>query len=244
MSGSKSVITPLWLSESWKSFLYNYSLYSCYLFLISSASLRSIPFLCFIVPIFAWNIPLVSLIFLKRYLVFLILFFPLFLCIDHWGRLSYLSLLFFGTLNSNRYETQVCSLGREDPLVKEMAAHFSTLAWKIPWTEEPGRLQFTGSHRIRHNWVTSLSLSLSFSPLPLASVLYSALFKASSDNPFCLFLYFFFPLGMVLITASCTMSWTSIHSSSGTLPYLILWLYVSLLLYNHKGFDFSHTWMG
>ena len=70
-----------------------------------------------------------------------------------------------------------------------MAPHSSTLAWKIPWTEEPGRLQFTGSHRVRHNWVTSLSLSLS--PLPLASVLYSALFKASSDNPFCLFCIFF-----------------------------------------------------
>ena len=38
-------------------------------------------------------------------------------------------------------ETQVQSLGEEDPLEKEMAAHSSTLAWKIPWTEEPGRLQ-------------------------------------------------------------------------------------------------------
>ena len=55
----------------------------------------SILFLSFIVPIFAWNIPLVSLIYLKRSLVFPILFFLLFLCFDHWGRLSYLSLLFF-----------------------------------------------------------------------------------------------------------------------------------------------------
>ena len=38
------------------------------------------------------------------------------------------------------WETQVLSLGREDPLEKEMATHSSTLAWKIPWTEEPGRL--------------------------------------------------------------------------------------------------------
>ena len=66
-------------------------------------SVRSIPFLSFIEPIFAWNVPWVSLIFLKRSLVFLILFFPLFLCIDHWGRLSYLSLLFFGTLHSGGY---------------------------------------------------------------------------------------------------------------------------------------------
>ena len=42
-------------------------------------------------------------------------------------------------------ETQVRSLGQEDPLEKEMAAHSSTLAWKIPWTEEPGRLQSVGS---------------------------------------------------------------------------------------------------
>ena len=41
-------------------------------------------------------------------------------------------------------ETQVQSLGREDPLEKEMTTHSSTIAWKIPWTEEPGRLQFMG----------------------------------------------------------------------------------------------------
>ena len=48
-------------------------------------------------------------------------------------------------------ETQVRSLGREDPLEKEMATHFSILAWRIPWTEEPGRLQSMGSQRVRHN---------------------------------------------------------------------------------------------
>ena len=78
-------------------------MYSCHLFLISSASVRSIPFLSFIEPIFAWNIPLVSLIFLKRPLVFPFYCFPLFLCIAHWGRLSCLSLLFFETLHSNGY---------------------------------------------------------------------------------------------------------------------------------------------
>ena len=44
------------------------------------------------------------------------------------------------------WETRVQSLGREDLLEKEMAPHSSILAWKIPWTEEPGRLQSTGSH--------------------------------------------------------------------------------------------------
>ena len=48
-------------------------------------------------------------------------------------------------------ETQVQSLGWEDPLEKEVAAHFSTLAWKIPWTEEPGRLQPMGSQRVGHD---------------------------------------------------------------------------------------------
>ena len=48
-------------------------------------------------------------------------------------------------------ETLVQSLGWEDPLEKEMATHPSTLAWKIPWTEEPGRLQSMGSQRVGHN---------------------------------------------------------------------------------------------
>ena len=56
-------------------------------------------------------------------------------------------------------ETWVRSLGREDPLEKEMATHSSTLAWKIPWTEEPGRLQPMGSQRVRHDCATSLLLS-------------------------------------------------------------------------------------
>ena len=53
---------------------------------------------------------------------------------------------------STRQETQVPSLGREDPLEKEMAAHFSTIAWKTPWMEEPGRLQSMGLQRVRHDW--------------------------------------------------------------------------------------------
>ena len=48
-------------------------------------------------------------------------------------------------------ETQVRSLGKEDPLEKEMATHSSTLAWRIPWREEPGRLQSMGSQRVRHD---------------------------------------------------------------------------------------------
>ena len=58
------------------------------------------------------------------------------------------------------WETWVRSLGQEDPLKKEMATHSSILAWRIQWTEELGGLQSTGSQRIRHDWVTSLSLSI------------------------------------------------------------------------------------
>ena len=48
-------------------------------------------------------------------------------------------------------ETWVQSLGREDPLEKEMATHSSILAWRIPWMEEPGELQSTGLQRLRHD---------------------------------------------------------------------------------------------
>ena len=48
-------------------------------------------------------------------------------------------------------ETWVRSLGREDPLEKEMATHSSSVAWRIPWTEEPGMLQSMGSQRVGHD---------------------------------------------------------------------------------------------
>ena len=90
-SGSRWVITPSWLSGSWRSFFYSSSVYSCHLFWISSASVRSIPFLSFIEPIFAWNVPLVSQI-LKRSLVFPILLFSSISL--HWSlRKAFLSLL-------------------------------------------------------------------------------------------------------------------------------------------------------
>ena len=159
MSGSRWVSTPLWLSGSWRLFL-DSSVFSCHLFLISYASVRSIPFLSFIVPIFAWNIPLVSPIFLKRSLVSPILLFS------------------------------------------SISLHWSP------------RKAFLSFHAILWNSAFKWNY-LSFSPLPLASLLFSAICKASSDNHFA-FLHFFF-FGMVLITASCTVSRTSIHSFSGTL---------------------------
>ena len=53
-------------------------------------------------------------------------------------------------------EIWVQSLGREDPLEKEMATHSGTLPWRIPWREEPGRLQSMGSQRVGHDLATSL----------------------------------------------------------------------------------------
>ena len=57
---------------------------------------------------------------------------------------------------STMWETQVRSLGWEDPLEKEMAIHSRTVDWKIPWTEEPGSLQPMGSQTVGHDLATSL----------------------------------------------------------------------------------------
>ena len=158
MSGCRWVITPSWLSGSWRSFLYSSSEYSYHHFLIISASVRPIPFLSFFVPIFAWNVPLVSPIFFKRSLVFPML---LFSSISfHWSlRKAFSSLL--------------------------------AILWNSTF-----------------KWVY-----LSFSPLPFFSLLFSVICKTLSE---VFFLDFFF-LGMVLISASYTVSWTSVHSSSDTL---------------------------
>ena len=162
MSGSRWMITTYWLSGSWRYILCNSSVYSCHI-LISSASVRSIPFLSFIVPNFTWIVPLVSQIFFKRSLVFpIVLFSSISL---NWSlRKAFLSIL-----------AMLCS---------------STFRW----------------------------VYLSFSPLLLVSLLLTAICKTSSDSYFA-FLHFF-SMGMVLIPVSCTMSRTSVHSSSGTLSDL------------------------
>ena len=160
MSGSRWLIIPSWLSGSLKPFLYSFSVYSYYLFLISIASVRSILFLSFIVPIFAWSVPLVYLIFLTRSLVLHILLFSSVSL--HWSpRKAFLSLL--------------------------------AILWNSAF-----------------RWIY-----LSFPPLLFTSLLFSVICKVSSDNHSA-FLHFFL-LGIILITASCTVSRTSVHSSLGTL---------------------------
>ena len=160
MSGSRWVTTLLWLSGSLRPFLYSSSVSSYHLFLIASASVRSLLFLSFSVPVFAWNVPWVSPVFLKRSLVF--------------------PILLFSSISLH------CSLKK---------AFLSPLA--ILWNSE-------------FSWVY-----LSLSALPFASLPFSAICKASSNNHRA-FLHFFF-FGIVLVTASCTVLWTSVHSSSGTL---------------------------
>ena len=67
-------------------------------------------------------------------------------------------------------ERSSLSLGHEDPLQKGMATHSSTLAWRSPWTEEPGGLQSMGSPRVRHNWVTdTFTFSLFIVPFSLST---------------------------------------------------------------------------
>ena len=102
MFDSRWVITPLWLSRSLKYFLNSYSMYSCHLS-ISSGSVRSIPFFSFTEPIFAWSVPLVSLIFLRRSLVFPILLFSSISL--HWSlRKAFLPLLaILWNLHTNGY---------------------------------------------------------------------------------------------------------------------------------------------
>ena len=135
-----------------RSVLYSSSVYSCHLFLISPASVRSILFLSFIVPIFAWNVSSVSLIFLKGTLVFPILLFS--------------------------------------------------------------SISFHWSLRKAFSYLHYYGYIFSFSPLPLTSLLFSAICKAISENhfDFCIF----FPWGWSC-SLSPVQSRTSIHSSSGTL---------------------------
>ena len=180
-SGSRWVITPLWVSGSLRPVLYSFSVYSCHLFSISYASVRYIRFLSFIVPIFEWNFPLVSSIFLKTSLVFPILM------------LSSISLH--------------CSLKK---------AFLSPLA--ILWNSA-----FSWGY-------------LYFSPLPFASLLFSGICKASSDNHFA-FSHLLF-LGMVWLPPSVQCyRIPSIVLQGLCLPDLICWIYSSPPLYNCKGFD-------
>ena len=101
--GSRRVTTPSWLFGSLKPFWYSSLVYYWLLFLISSLSVRFLQFLSFIVPILAWNVPFIALIFLNTSLVFTILLLSSISLHFHIRRPFYLSLLFSGTLHSVAY---------------------------------------------------------------------------------------------------------------------------------------------
>ena len=162
-------------------------MYSCHLFLISSASVRFLQLVSFIVPIFAWNVPFVSLVFLKRSLVFPSLFFFLFICIVHLGRLFYLSLLFSGTLPSDGF----------------IFCFFLCLP-----------LLFSSQLFVRPFQTTILLSCISFTWAWFWSLPSVQCYEPSSIVLQALYLF-----------------------------DLICWIYFSLPLYNHKGFDLGHTWM-
>ena len=167
--------------------MYSSSVYSCHHFLISSASVTSLPFLSLIVSILIWNVPLISQIFLKRSLVSPILLFPLFLCIILLRMTTYLSLLFSGTLHSVGYVFPF--------LLCLLLLFFHQLFVKPPQTT---------------TLPSCISFSLGWFWLQPSVQCYE-------------------PLSIVL-QALCV-------------PDLIPWIYLSPLLYNHKGFDLDHTWM-
>ena len=103
------------------------------------------------------------------------------------------------------WETWVRSLGWEDPLEKEMATHSSILAWGIPWTEEPGRLQSTGSQRVWHDWATSLSLSCDLRLLNAYSH-WQPIFRVNSPS---LSLCLFFSVFLCTTMRLTVQTWTS-----------------------------------
>ena len=247
MSGSTWVVTPSLLSGSWSSFLYSSSVYSCHLFLIFAASVRSIPFLFFIVPSFAWKVPLVS-IFLEEisspsHSVIFLYFFAL--------------IIEEGFLISPCYSLELCiqmgvsflfsfaspcfpdsSAGKESPCNVGDLGSIPGLG-TCPGEGKGYPLQYSGLE----NSMDCIVYRVAKSQTRLSSfhfthsLLFIAVYKASSDNSSA-FLHFFF-----LITASCTVSRTSVHSFSGSLSDLIPWISLSLPLYSSKGFDLGHTRM-
>ena len=209
-----------------KIFLYSSSVYSSHLFLISSVSIRSIQFLSFIVPIFAWNIPLVSLIFLNRSLDFPILLFSS-MSLQGSLRKAFKSLLaivwisafkcvyysFSPLLFTSLLFTAICKASSD--------SHFAFLFFLFSFIFISWRL-ITSQHFSGFcHTLTWISHGVTCIPHP--------------DRPSHLRSWSLSPVQYhkppsIVIQALC-------------LSDLILWIYLSLPLYNHKGFDLGHTWM-
>ena len=114
-------------------------------------------------------------------------------------------------------KAQVQSLGWEDPLEKEMPSHFSNLAWRIPWTGEPGGLQSMGSQRVRHDWATKTAglseFLLTGKKSSLYYLLYAVIFNIKESCKLYLanFVEIVFPLTFVY--SAVFITWWSIPKS-------------------------------
>ena len=161
-------------------------MYCYHLLLISSASVRSIPFLSFIVPIFAWNVLLVSLIFLKRFLVFSILLLSSFFAL----------VTEEGFLISPCYSLELC--------IQMGISFFFSFAFC-----------FSSQLFVRPPQTTILPFCISFS----------------------------WGWSWSLPPVQCHEPLSIVHQAV-CLSDVIPWIYVSLSLYNRKGFDLGHTWIG
>ena len=116
------------------------------------------------------------------------------------------------------WETQVWSLGWEDPLEKGMAIHSSILAWKIPWTEEPGGLQYMGLQRAGHNWMTNTFTFLT------TGYLASFLFLMETKTKVCLVLCLKFLIGInswVFIIYLLLCYFFQVHKAENLSCYLL-----------------------
>ena len=124
------------------------------------------------------------------------------------------------------WETQVQFLGGEDLLEKEMATHSSILAWKIPWTEEPGRLQSMGSQRVRHDF------TFTFIEMIIQGFLYFLLWYAhvfSNESTlhmrwpkYCSFSFSINPSNEHPGLTSFRMDWLDLLAVQGALKSLLL----------------------
>ena len=149
-------------------------------------------------------------------------------------------------------ETRVWSLDWEDPLEKEMATHSSILAWRIPWTEDPGRLQSLGLQRIRLNWATNTFTSFfylvaSHSSLCSKLMSFNTNFSWwSAGNDFVAHSIFFLPIGLFCLISNsfflclpspcsfCPTHWGCVSPWTHSSPALLLapwYLVASLTIY-------------
>ena len=141
-------------------------------------------------------------------------------------------------------ETWVQSLGWEDPLEKEVSTHCSILSRKIPWTEEPGRLQSMESQSIRHNWMTNtfsakLAWFLGEGPVQVLENCYNEqiIFKM---NKLSFFLFFLPIIPSVLpsLSYSCPIFWSATHIYEVVLGWgLWIWNRLLSLCLNQTGLN-------